>query len=424
MSSQGVVMKTWLSRTFQAAVALGLTSSLTSCGKNGFNFNEMFVSKAQQESLDELMQEAQYEYDKGRYDNALGLTNQALAINPNAPAPSILKSYVYLSKAGLDAINLSKKLIKANETSSGQATTSETVKTGDTTTDNFNVLKTILNLKDADYQAMGIKDSIGGQPIYFPKSAPLAREGGSLTLDYLNDAIATLCPLVPSSSNPESDTDARHVCTKNPFVEGAKGRSNFAWALAHLGEAISFYSVILFDLDGDGTPSLQAAIPTGNITLENAGTFLSTLNSLNNALNAIFPTDPTAASDSMLNALFSDLKTTSTALASIPGIPDEVGESVQKSISDLQAKIDQITASAAQTSAASAQNEALKNSLTKGVATQLESKIESAEFKTLDPNDQIKACCVYRNMNANAPAPSTCASASYNDASCAQALAL
>ncbi len=421
-------MKTlfFFSRSFRSAVALSLVSILTSCGANGFNFNEMFVSKAQQESIDELMQEAQYEYDKGRYDNALGLTNQALDINPNAPSPSILKSYVYLSKAGLDAINLSKKLIDANKSTAATGTATATTtapKTGDTTTDNFNVLKTILNLTETDYNAMGIKDAIGGEPIYFPKSATLARDGGSATLDYINDAVKILCPLVPSTSNPEGDLDTRHECTKNPNIQGPTGRSNFAWALAHLGEAISFYSVVLYDSDGNGIPNLQSAIPTGSITLGNATQFITTLNSLNNALNAIFPTDPTAAADSMLNALFADLKTTSTALSSIPGIPDEVGDSVQKSITDLQTKIDQITATTNQASAASAQNEALKNSLTKGVATQLESKIESAEFQTLEPEDQSKACCVYRNMNAAAAAPSTCSAANYNDAYCATALA-
>ncbi|MES2744241.1 MAG: hypothetical protein V4655_02395 [Bdellovibrionota bacterium] len=413
-------MKILFSRSLRSAAALGLVSFLTSCGANGFNFNEMFVSKAQQESIDELMQEAQYEYDKGRYDNALGLTNQALDISPNATSPSILKSYVYLSKAGLDAINLSKKLIDANDSSAGKTVTTTTPKTGDTTTDNFNILKTILNLTDTDYNAMGIKDAIGGEAIYFPKSATLAREGGSTTLDYINEAVKTLCPLVPSTSNPEGDLDTRHACTKNPYIEGPRGRSNFAWALAHLGEAISFYSVVLYDSDGNGIPNLQAAIPTGNITLANAETFIRTLNSLNNALNAIFPTDPTAAADSMLNALFADLKTTSTALASIPGIPDEVGDSVQKSITDLQAKIDQITATTTQASAASAQNEALKNSLTKGVATQLESKIESTEFQTLSPENKTQACCVYRNMNATAAAPTTCDVTNYNDSTCAR----
>lgn len=417
--------RTALSRSLKVFATLGLFAFTPACGKDGFNFNEMFVSKAQQGAIDELMQEAQYEYDKGRFDSALKLTNQALEISPNAAAPTILKSYVFLSKAGLDAIILSKKLIAANDDSKtpGTTTSSGTVKTGDTTTDNFNVLKTILNLSDEDYQEMGTPSTLGGQTIYFPKSATEARAGKSLTLDYVNDAVSVLCPLIPSTSNPENDTDARHACTKNPFVDGAGGRSNFAWALAHLGEAISFYSVVLYDTDDDGIPNLQEAIPSESITPENAGTFITTLNAVNNGLNAIFPTDPTAAADSMLNALFADLKTTSTSLASIPGIPDEVGDSVQKSITDLQAKVDQITAAATQTDTNSAQNEALKNSLTKGMAEKLSQKIESSEFDNLSTNDQGKACCVYRNMNATATRPASCPIASYNDTSCAALLA-
>lgn len=415
--------KTLISRSVTVAMTLGVLFLSTACGKGGFNFNEMFVSKAQQEAIDELMVEAQYEYDKGRYDNALGLTNKALEISPNAASPAVLKSYVFLSKAGLDAINLSKKLIAANESTSGTTTTSGTAKSGDTTTDNFNILKSILNLTEKDYRDMGVADTLGGQAIYYPKSAPEARASGSMTLDYLNDAISALCPLVPTSSNPEGDTDSRHSCTKNPYFEGASGRSNFAWALAHLGEAISFYSVVLYDSDGNGIPNLQAAIPTGAITPANAGTFISTLNSLNTALNAIFPTEAEAAANSMLNALFSNLKTTSTALAAIPGIPDEVGASVQKSIADLQTKIDQISAAATPSSAESAQNEALKSSLTKGVAEELGKKIQSSEFESLSDTDQSKACCVYRTMNAIAARPTTCEAATYNDLSCAAALA-
>ncbi len=395
---------------------------INACGSGGFNFNQILVSKSQENAVDELMYEAQYEYDKGRYDNALKLTEKALSISPNAAAPTILKSYVYLSKSGLDAIQLSKKLIDSNEASNG-TTNNGITKTGDTTTDNFNVLKSILNLTEDDYKKMGDQDSISGETIYYPKSASDARASGSETLSYLNDSIDLLCPIVPSTSNPENDTDTRHSCTKNTYFPAATARSNFAWALAHLGEAISFYSVVLYDSNGDGIPNLQSAIPTGSITVENATSFISAINSLNTALNAIFPTEAADAADSMLNALFSNLKTTSTALSSIPGIPDEVGASVNKSITDLQSKVDQITTAGGQASAASAQNEALKNSLTKGVAEKLSQQIESAQFDNLSANDQNKACCVYRSMNANASMPSNCSAASYNDTACATLLA-
>src|SRR6476620_1254901 len=100
-------------------LAIGLANLLSGCGN--FNFNELLSSDTERDAIDQLVQEAQYEYDKGRYDSALNLTNKALAINPNSESPTILKAYVYLSKAGLDAINISKKLIVANN--STKATT-------------------------------------------------------------------------------------------------------------------------------------------------------------------------------------------------------------------------------------------------------------------------------------------------------------
>ncbi len=411
-------------------VALCLASGTSACGS--FNVNELLASKVEKEAIDSLVQEAQYEYDKGRYDSALNLTNKALAINPNSESPTILKSYVFLSKSGLDAINISKKMIKANESSKKPATTTTTppvttettVKSGDTTTDNFNILKSVMNLSDTDFDQMGTGNTIGDPQlkIYIPFSATQAREGSSESLAYLNEAVATLCPLVLPNANPADDVDPRHDCPKNTFASAAKGRSNFAWSLAHLGEAITFYSVLLYDSDGDGIPNLEAAIPKEKLTIQNADKFITTVNGLNRALIAIFPTEEAAVAASMLNALFADLKTTSTALSSIPGVPTEVSDSIQKSITELDAKIASITSSTAGANAAGAQNEALKNSLTTGLATALESKIESSEFTKLNPDDQVKACCVYRSMNAKAERPTTCASIFYNDPSCATAL--
>ena len=412
-------------------MALCLATGTSACGS--FNPNELLAGKEEKNAIDSLVEEAQYEYDKGRYDSALNLTNKALAINPNSESPTILKSYVYLSKAGLDAINISKKMIAANgKTDTKKATTTPdtTKKSGDTTTDSFNTLKSVMSLTDSDFDQMGTSRDIGSgtnvQKIYIPLSASEARQGTSEALAYLNDAVEVLCPLILDSANPpaETDTDTRHDCVKNPMASSAKGRSNFAWALAHLGEAITFYSVILYDTNGDGIPNLQAAIPTEALTVANAGSFITTIEGVNLALSAIFPTDAAAVADSMLNALFSNLKTTSTALSSIPGVPSEVTESVQKSITELDAKIASITAAGAGAAgAAGAQNEALKNSLTSGMATALESKIESPQFSTLKSEDQSKACCVYRNMNAKASRPTTCSAANYTDAACATILA-
>ncbi|RYZ53049.1 MAG: hypothetical protein EOP07_18515, partial [Proteobacteria bacterium] len=223
-------------RPSKLLLALGLVSMTTACGS--FNLNEILASKAEKDSFDQLVQEAQYEYDKGRYDNALRLSEKALVLNPNSEAPTILKSYVYLSKAGLDAIHISKTLIEANEKEKDTTTVAtDTTKTGDTTADNFNTLKTVLNLSEADYTAMssGVENiGIPALPVYLPLSAGNARLGTSESLAYMNDAVETLCPLILANANPEDDKDSRHDCAKNAFASEQKGRANFGWALAHL----------------------------------------------------------------------------------------------------------------------------------------------------------------------------------------------
>lgn len=401
---------------------LGTAALLSACGTN---FNQLLVDKEQKEAVDQLVKEAQYEYDKGNFDKALSLTDKALGVNPYGENALVLSSYIYLSKSGLDGFNLSKTLIKNSESTS--TTASGKAKTGDKTTDNFNTFKEVMNIQESDYPKMAEEDSIatstGDLTVYYPKTATEARAGGSTTLSYLNAAISTLCPVIDPSANYEEDTDARHDCQRSPYALQSRARSNFAWALSHLGEAITFYAVLLFDSDADGTPNIQEAIPAQGEALSTSQ-LLTRFLQLNTAISTIFPTDEEDAADSMLNGLFANLKTTASSLGAIPGIPDDVTKSVNDSISDLDQKINAIGTAGNTNPAenAATQNEAVKNALTTGMSSQLKTTIEQRSDE-LSPEEQTKACCVYRSINSTAEKPSTCSTATYNDATCIPVLA-
>ncbi|MFY7930280.1 MAG: hypothetical protein ACOVS5_15505, partial [Oligoflexus sp.] len=246
----------------------GLLASmfLTACG-NG-NFNQILVSEKQKNAIDQILIEVRYEYDKGNYDEALTLSNKALKINPYGEETLVLRSYIYLSKAGLDGFGLSKNLIEQSEADKAKPSTTGSTTTKDATTENFNSLASLMNISANDFSALGTLKTIpsAGVEYYEPKLAPVAREGGSAIVEALNLAIAEICPLIPDVG--KNVDDPRHDCPDAPEAPQSTGRSLFAWSLAHLGEAIAFYTVVLYDSNGDGIPNIQEVskrIPQGNV---------------------------------------------------------------------------------------------------------------------------------------------------------------
>ncbi len=388
------------------ALALGSAWLLTACG--GSNFNAFFTSEEQKNAQDQLRIQAQYEYDQGNNDEALEITDKILKLNPYEEKTLILRSYAFLSKAGLDAFSLSKNLIdQSDSTSSTDSTTS----TGDATSDNLNQLAEVIGLSTADFDALGTADNSTGTTIYFPKTRSEARESLSDIISNIDRAVEALCPIIQAGAPKDSTKDPRHDCEASPLELQGRAQSHFAWALAHLGEAIAFYSVVLYD-DGqvgtDGKPlgaNLQRVSsslnPSGNVSK-----FLTDLTALTTAINKIFPTSDAAASDSMLNAMFNDMKVTSLAFSAMGGVPDSVTKSIDESITNLETKIAKIssTTDSSATSDAAKQNAAVRNALTTQMADQLDNKIA-----TLPAEQKTQACELYKSINSDpAKKPTGC----------------
>jgi hypothetical protein len=153
------------------ALALGSAWLLTACG--GTNLNSFFVSEEQKKAQDQLRIQAQYEYDQGNNDKALEITDEILKMNPYEETALILRSYAYLSKAGLDAFSLSKNLIEQSENKDKDNTT----KSGDATADNLNALATVIGLSTDDFNELGTPNTVTGTntTVYYPKSRTDAR---------------------------------------------------------------------------------------------------------------------------------------------------------------------------------------------------------------------------------------------------------
>lgn len=385
------------------ALALGSAWLLTACGST--NFNAFFTSEEQKKAQDQLRIQAQYEYDQGNNDKALEITADILRLNPYEEKTLILRSYAYLSKAGLDAFSLSKNLMDQADNKD----TSET--TGDATSDNLNQLASVIGLSDADFNELGTENNSTSTTLYYPKTRTEARASLSEIVSNIGAAVETLCPIIQAGAPKDATKDPRHNCEASPMELQGRAQSHFAWALAHLGEAIAFYSVVLYDdgaVGADGKPlgaNLQRVSsslnPNGDVS-----TFLTELTALTNAINAIFPTGDAEAADSMLNAMFNDMKITSLSFAAMGGVPDSVTKSIDESITNLEAKIAKIssTTDSGATSDAAKQNAAVRNALTTQMADQLDNKIAG-----LEPTQKSQACELFKSINSDpAKKPTGC----------------
>jgi hypothetical protein len=385
------------------ATLMGSAWLMTACG--GTNFNAFFTSEEQKKAQDQLRIQAQYEYDQGNNDKALEITDEILKVNPYEEKTLILRSYAFLSMAGLDAFGLSKNLIDQAD----DKDTSDT--TGDTTSDNFNQLADVIGLSDSDFNELGTKNTSTATTLYYPKTRTEARESLSEIISNIGKAVDTLCPIIQAGTPKNAIRDPRHDCESSPLELQGRAQSHFAWALAHLGEAIAFYSVVLYDdgqIGADGKP-LGANIQRVSASLNPNGDvsqFLTDLTALTNAINAIFPTGDAAAADSMLNAMFNDMKITSFSFAAMGGVPDSVTKSIDDSITNLEANIAKIssTTDTGATSDAAKQNAAVRNALTTQMADQLDNKIAA-----LPAEQKTQACELYKSINSDpAKKPAGC----------------
>ena len=390
------------------SLVFGAACLMTACGSA--NFNSIFTSGEQKEALDQLLISAQFEFDQGNNDEALEITAKALKINPYEEKTLVLRAYTYLSKAGLDAFSLSKNLIEQSEDKKTTTTTTTTAASGDATSDNLNSLSSLIGLGDSDFELLGTKDETTGTKIYLPKSRTVAREAASAIIENIDQAVKTLCPIIQTGSPKDSTKDPRHSCDPSPSVIQGRAQSHFVWALAHLGEAIAFYSVVLYDdkkTNAQGAslgPNIQRV--SSSLNQADFGKFLTDLTALSNAINKIFPTAPADAADSMLNAMFNDLKVTSLAFAAMGGVPESVTKSINDSITNLESRVSKVstTTDAGATSDAAKQNAAIRNALTTTVADDLNKKIAG-----LQGEQKSQACTLFKSINSDpAKKPSGC----------------
>lgn len=373
-------------------ILLTSTSLVMGCGS--FNVNQFLESKSRQEAIDALLHDAQYEFDRRNYQAALKKVEKAKKFRPDGEHATVLAAYIHLGLAGLDILNLAKVLVSDDD--------DDDIQDQDLTALTFARLATAIGLGQFDLEQMG--DPTPETPVvYLPKPTSEARESASSIMRNIGAAVQALCPFIPIEAkliDPNTSLfDKRHQCELIELGTSEKrAQALFAWAIAHLGEAVSFYSLIFYQEPGEDSANLVLRAAELDDLKDDAPVYLSGLEDLAVLIETIFPTDPDIADGAMLNAMFDNLETTSRALGQIAGLPDGFSESISKALENVRTRIPNV-----ESATAADNNQALKDSLTKRLGRRLNSQVSELEVA-----DQIEACEALGRISSDAARDASC----------------
>lgn len=364
-----------------------LTLGIASC-----NANALLTTEKQKKAIDQLLAEAQYDYDKGDFDGALEKAEEALAIDENYEATNVQLSYIFLAKSGIDIFNFAKKIVD-QEKSEGSDKASQL----------FTTLSAVVGIDSTElsYLTTDQTRSLAGVDVNLPKSADEARSSQSEVVTNINRALSYLCPFVNDEAKllgegESSLSDERHSdCEATGEPRAQSGSANFAWGLGHLGEALAFYSVLFFQEDGQTDSNLERGV-AGLSQINNPTEYAQQITALDDTIDAIFPTDPQASANSMLNAMFNNLEATNRGFGAA-GAPDGFTKSISKAIEDIKSKAEQLNSSVAN-------SKALKSKLTKGLSKKLSQQIEEQSASASD-EEIAEMCEAFENINEGAAQP-------------------
>ena len=409
---------------------------LVGCGSDS-NIFSYTTNEQEKEAFDALVMAGQAAYDRNDLETALDFATKAYEQNPRSERAALLFGYVNLSLAKADPFSLATSLANieneesdpptAEELSEQQAASlqeegaeesaaeegeEEDSGTGET----LDKLKGALGLTTEDILALGDLDESDPEiPVLIPKCVEEARAQVK-TLEYVDAAIAAICPFV--NEDIRNTDDVRQECDLTESERKFPYKSHFLWAFAHLTEALAFYSVLTYgSADPEGKKSnlqlkmekLQTLEVTDPTQIQS---FIETVNGLEHTINQVLPVGGTCSLDyptTQLVQTLNDMLAVNAAFEQIPTIPDDV----KGSIVEATEKITNLQNANASDDKQVAQTKALKGDLTKKLAGPLSDKLDTLQETTgqeLSAEETTELCASFESISAGgADPPALCA---------------
>ena len=409
-------------KNLHVAVATGLIW-VVGCGSSS-NLNRIW---GYEPSAETQLSEAKQAYDRGEFAKAIGLTSSLLEANPDHEEAAIVQGYAYISQGGLDPFRVASCLISQSSTSttrskSSTATNStrcnststtasglisiddpiEAWLTADTSTgassstsDDSSVLKRLqsglLTLTPEDYSKLKKSDFtstsglfLGDNSLIIPAEVSEDLRNSVNILRNLSSSVKSVCRFVNDSSSVKTDSDRykSYGCDLTRYTRRNAAKAHYLWALSHLGEALTFTSVILYNTGSGSTYNFQKA--SSALVAQSSGSVdkvVAEVEEMQQAIAAIFDTEN---SNSMISKTLYDLNATSGAFDAIAGLPDSVKSTIAKIIEGVKTAGKTISGSGGETKALKAR---LLDSVTTAVAKKMNETITSVVKASGGPSD-------------------------------------
>jgi hypothetical protein len=191
-------------------------------------------------------------------------------------------------------------------------------------------------------------------------------------LNNLNNAVKSVCRFVNDTTEIKADADRydRVIgCESTTFTRRNAAKAHYLWAISHLGEALTFTSVILYNTGDTSSFNFQrASSKLQSASITSVDTVVAQIDELQAAVAAIFDTDNPK---SMISKMLYDLSATNGAFDAIVGLPTSVKTQITKIL-------DGIKTTAKNISGTGGEAKALKSRLLDTVTANITKKINEA----------------------------------------------
>ncbi len=380
---------------------------LSSCGSET-NIIGRSVPDSHKKNFFHSLDMAQSLYDQGRLSEAKVYAQNAYSIDPESEEASVLFGFINLSLAGGDPFSLAKGLISAENERKKAANAG--VSSGDANTgDTLGAIKDAVGFTGAEIESLGTKDT---SDILYPVLLPKCAEEVRLAVQrliYVNDAIRAICPFV--DNDVLSASDSRHICKSTSRPRQSANKAHFLWAFTHLTEAIAFNAVLTYRNEDatDNKSNLEnrvQKIQSSDVAASgNVDSLLTSLESIEATVNAIFPADGSCSDafpTSQLQATLNDMLAVDRAFAKIVGIPKGIATSIVKAVAKFNVSGE---------GGVSAKLAAIKSDFTKKVSAGLSSKIDllaADPANPLDPAKKDQICSILDSISSGTNPSEAC----------------
>lgn len=437
-----------------------LLAALWSCG-SGLNTNRIWGFE---DSTESKLLDAKVAYDRGDFASAINLTSQILELNPDVEEAALLQGYAYVSQGGLDPYRVASCLTSLSSSSSSTSNSTSTTSgrcgasqksTGSalvtfddpielwlaadtnpgsstSSSSDSSVLTKLqsglLSLSDEDFAKLKKEDFQSSSGLFLGETSILvpAEVDDNLRnrvdiLKNLNNAVGSVCRFVNDTSALKPDSARYTGMGCEPTLVSRKNatKAHYLWALSHLGEALTFTSVILYNKGDSSSYNFQrASTKLQNVSTASVDTIVSQVEELQKAVALVFDTENPK---SMISKTLYDLNSTSAAFDTIVGLPDSVKQQITKILDGVKTVGKTIGGSGSET-------KALKTRLLDTVTANASKKVNETiaalantdannvtpeVVKKLDASKQAqvsKLCTSYDSLTKDSPADKRAAS--------------